>query len=417
MRRGVGLALLIVYAAWAWHGWTAGRAYARAHASARRGDLDRSLADLAAVGRGPWGFEASWLEGEVRLGIWDSWTAERRRAEGETMLAAAVRAYLRASEQAPSSAWPWIGMADAWERRGRAEREQRPVDLGTMTVSWASATGDDRIAAGLARISARLEPHNFRTLDRRVLLARRLRVASELREAVASTARALPAWDLHDDLRALDGNRTVLDSFWGPARDAAAPMLPEERRRFYLGTLALRLGMDDEAERQLRAALRSPGGALQRAEVSWHLGGLLLRSGREAEALELLSRAEREPVFRRAVRLRRAQYALGAGRTEDALRDLEAALDESPGDIEVVLLYASAAVPVQRGAEAEDRIRRAIGEHPDQESLRSALVDVLLRSGASAEADRALADWRGALGETPAFEAARRRVEAVAGDR
>jgi predicted Zn-dependent protease len=306
-------------------------------------------------------------------------------------------------------------MADAWERRGRAEREQRPVDLGTMALPWSSTSADDRVAAGLARLAGSLEPHNFRTLDRRVLVAQRLRVETELGDAVAATARALPAWDLHEDLRALAGDRRVLDAFWSHARDARAPMLPEERRRFYLGTLAVRLGKDDDAEAEFRAALSAPGGMLNRAELSWHLGELLLRKGRDTEALELLSRAEREPVFQRAVRVRRAEYFLEAGRPEEAMPDLEALLTAWPGEERIVLRYASAALATHRFEEAADRLRRAIGEHPGSQSLRKALVEALVAGGELPEAERAVQAWRRDLGDSPALAQARHLLETVAG--
>jgi tetratricopeptide (TPR) repeat protein len=175
----------------------------------------------------------------------------------------------------------------------------------------------------------------------------------------------------------------------------------EAERHLNLGRAFYRAEMFDEAEREFVACLEEDP---DRIEALDRLALVMLRSGRESEALDLMDRAEERGEASYA-RLRNRALALERlGRPGDALEILDRAEDLAESDPELVLARAVALLKAGESGDALiefDRYRDALGLEPDEAPGPLFYAYAILAAAASGESERALKLGREGLTHHP----------------
>jgi tetratricopeptide (TPR) repeat protein len=212
---------------------------------------------------------------------------------------------------------------------------------------------------------------------------------------------------------------------------AGAPAPQRATLHYVTAGVALRQGLDEPAERHLRAAVELDPGL---ADARVQLGNLLALRGDFAAAGEQFTGALDERPGDATILVKRATAALNAGDAAAAIRDLEAALAAAPSDLEARIrlaqargvggdpaaadaelakLLASTQDPAERArahrawadlrrrredyAGAIEQLRQALAAAPTDSESRLDLARLLGHTGdfaAAAEAfDEVLAEW------------------------
>lgn len=269
---------------------------------------------------------------------------------------AALRRYRRSAALSPRSAAPWMGLGLCHGRLGHLERAvrafetalERDPDLEEAHCNLThchALRGDLERSETHARLALELDPtcpHVHRHLALAYLIAGR-------------TDASLASWLR---VRALDPHHPELEV--GLGRTLAA----QGRRK--------------EARAAFHRALAGP----QAADAAYGLGDLARAEDRLQEAMaHYRSAVRREPGFHEA-RLRWAEAALEAGRSQHALEVLEPLLGEPAPDEEAVLLAAAAERALGRIRAGVRRFRTRLAVEPRRAAWWRGLAEHLL------EADR-----------------------------
>jgi tetratricopeptide (TPR) repeat protein len=357
-------------------------------------------------------FDALWLAGEVSLGAWDAMRQQGGSLqETNRILAAGIGDYLEAATVAPAAAWPWTGLAGAYERVEIAEREARVTDLARLGGSpWLVVGRPGRIAIGLVRKAIAMEPRVFAHRDDLFLTLLRLGLRDEAKTAIREAARVQPIQDHHSTIPWSTLQEEYISAFVEGSIEAlgATPLITRERHLLSLGQLERRLGRLDDAERHLREALLAPAGSPEHSEDAFHLALVLVDKRAYDVAGPALDQAERESVFVPSVLLLRARIAEARGRLDEALGFLQEARRRNPRSLDLSLLTSGVARKLKDWRAALESLRWAVLTHPEDPRPRVELVETLLDSGDTAAAISALADLERVSGKTP--EAARLRA-------
>jgi tetratricopeptide (TPR) repeat protein len=404
-----------VFVARAAIGVPSARAYHQGARLAASGDVAAAIPLLGAGELGANRSEALWLSGEARLGVWDaSPEQERHGSPGDRTLRAATASFLKGRSAAPASAWYGAALGQVYARRESLRRERRTVDLAEIVRGpWALLGDDGRVAVGLVRAAIEQQPTSFEFRDQLVLLLLGNGLRADALEAVGESARVLPDFGAHPGLSFESLPRDVVEQFWNVSRavtPADAPLMLRERHLLSLGQLGRRLGRLDEAEQDLREALRAPGTDLFHAEDAFHLGLVLIDAGRPDEAEPMLAMAARQPVFAPGVAAVRARLAEAQGRPADALDRLREARLLEPKDLGVLLDFARVAGSIGEWDQAEEALRWADVTHPGDPAPERAMVVLYLAKGDGARARSALDRFRGLVGDTAEVAEFERRL-------
>ena len=344
---------------------------------------------------------ALWLAGQTALGVWDALESEQKAGPaGHAALAHAASLFLRAQVRSPASAWYVASLAGIYARRESVQRATAVFDLADLGRDpWLRVGDDGRIAIGLVRMALERQPTGFEFADQLALLLLANGLEVEAVKAIEESARILPDFGAHPNLVFEALPRTMVEAFWRSSRAVApgdAPLILRERHLLSLGILGRRLGHLDEAEHDLREALRSPGTDLFHAEDAFHLGLVLWDAKRAAEAEAMLVLAARQPVFRPGVAETRARIAESEGRFDDALASLREARRLKPRELGVLLAFARVAGKLENWDAAEEALKWAQVVHPSNPAPDRAMAEMYLDKG-----DVELA--RGAVGRLKAM--------------
>ena len=393
-----GTLLVAVFVVRALTGVPATWAYARGRAAERDGRYAEAgpMIDRGAIGANR--SEGLWRAGRARLEIWDEMpSAQWGASEGADALRVAATRILEGRAVTPGSTWFVSALGDVYFRRETVERARSVVDMAMLDRGpWAFLGDDGRIAIGLCRTAIDREPNRFEYRDQLVFLLESNGLHEEALAAMEESARVLPDFGAHPDFTFESLPRDLVEAFWRSARSVGpgeAPLLFRERHLLSLGILGRRLGHLEEAERDLREALQSPGTVLYHAEDAFHLGLVLLDLGRFDEAEAMLGNAVRESVFGPGVADARARMAAKRERWPEALVQLRELRRFQPRDVGVLLRFASAAQKAQAWDQAEESLRWAILVHPEEPAPRQALVELFLAQGETARARGALDEY------------------------
>lgn len=408
-----GALLALTFVVRAAFGLTAAGAFLSGQRWVEAGDYPAARAALASARVGMYRPEALWLAGESALGVWDSLTATDQAGDpGRLMLAEAAASFLRGQAASPASAWYTASIAGVYARRERMRRAQAVVDLAELDRGpWALVGDDGRVALGLARMALKREPTRFEFADQLALLLLANGLETEAARAIDVSARILPDFGAHPNLSFEALPRDVVESFWRTSRALApgdAPMILRERHLLSLGILGRRLGHLNEAEQDLREALRSPGTELFHAEDAFHLGLVLLDAKRTAEAETMLALAGRQPVFESGVAETRARIAESEGRFDDALVQLREARRLRPSELGVLLDFARVAGKTGDWDAAVEALNWAKVVQPSSPAPERAMAEIYLAQGKVESARGAIARLKaltGATDEVAALEA------------
>lgn len=389
-----GGALVAVYLLRAVDGVPASLAFHRGWAQARADRLEESLGKTARGETGALTFEAAWLQGDTRLGIWDRLDPGRQRAPaGRELLDRAASDFLRSAEASPAAAWPRVGLAALYLRRELSFRDSRPFDLGRGGVgAWAGIGRDGRVALGFLQMAAVSEPNNVGVRDQVVKTLRAFDLDDQVVEAMREAGRVQPIFDRHENFRFEEFSRPQVEAFAEGARSALGrpSLLTRERHLLALGQLERRLGRLDRAAADLRAAHAEPADALKRAETAFHLG-LVLSDLDDAEAARKnLEEAAAHPVFRAAAFEARSRLEEKQGSASEAFVWAERALTVDPSNTARALRAGALARRLGETSAAERIYKRALASSLGHLELRGALVECLLESGDAPAAARAL---------------------------
>lgn len=389
--------LAALYGVRAVTGIRSGLGYPRAVPLAARADYDAALDRLVRAGAGFDRFEALWLRGQVRLGLWDRLAAREGAAAADpSPLRSAAQDFLDAGGACPPSAWPLTGLAEVYQRLGRKARLRGAVDMAVLDEdSWRRLDRREAVALGLARMATEREPMVFHHWDAVVKLCLRFDLHDAARQAVASSAAVQPAPLFHADLDFDAMPRDLAAAFADASRASIgkAPLLSPERHRLFLGQLELRLGRLDLAEADFRAAHDEPGDALNKAEDRYFLGIVLAAKGDTGGAERAFDEAARHPVFVGPTLVERASILEREGRLAEALDVLQELRRLEPRQASYALRSADLARRLGNLDRAEEALRWAIVVEPENPAARVALVEVLVAEEKTGAAKAALDDF------------------------
>ena len=404
--------LAALYSVRAVTGAVSGISHAQGVPAAAAGDYTVAVRFLDRSSDGFNRAESRWLAGEVRVGIADQLLAQPRPEEGvEAVLATASRNYLEAATLSPSSAWPWAGLALVYDRSEHAARKRRTVDLQSLGSNvWARIGRAGRVAVGLTRRAIGVEPNILNYRDQLFWILHGLGLREEAEEALRASARVQPAFDAHERFDTLPPE--LLAVFAQASREVLGrtPFLGRRAHLLDLGKLERRLGRLDLAGSYLRAALEERGDLIQRAEIAFHLAGVLIERKDFEGAKRALDLAEQHEVFRLDVVYTRIAIAESQGRLGEALGWVREARRLEPENLSHCLHYSRIARRLNDFKGAEEALSWAVLRHPQDPSPRVALVETCLEAGDPASADAALRDLERLTGETPEVERLRQAV-------
>lgn len=323
--------------------------------------------------------EVLWLRGQVRVGLWDSLTAEGRPAEEiRSALEDASRDYLAAAAACPVAAWPWAALAEIYDRVEWEERDRRTFDLASLSEgAWDRVGRSGAIAVGMMRGAIERNPTQFEYWDQLALMLMRYGLREEGLEAVRGSARAQPAFNFHSYRLLPSVPDDVVAAFAGASRGALAnaPMLQRRLHVLSLGRLGRRLGDLDQAESDLRAALLEPGSPSERAQGHYWLGLVLLEQGRLDEAEEELWRSSEHERFTSVSLAALASAARERQDPDKALELLWSVRRLEPRSLPFCLQYAEVARELELWPEAAEALKWAILTHPEEVEPRRLLVE------------------------------------------
>jgi tetratricopeptide (TPR) repeat protein len=404
----LALSVAAIYAYRAADGVVAGLALREGRRLALGGHYDEALPLLERSARGLQRFEQLWQSGEARLGVWDDLAAKQAPAERlDAVLARAAGDYLEAASACPPSGWPWAGLAAVYERRDRAARAKRPLDLSRLgEPEWTRLGRDGAVAVGLARKGVAISPNVFGLRDELVKILLDLGLRESAREALRESARVQPIPVVHEALGVGSMPPDLMEAFAAGAREALGNVSLTNRATHLvgLGTLERKLGHLDQAETDLRAALAEPAAPLTRAEAAFHLALVLIDKGDARQARVFLAEADKSPAFRQDVAWRLASLAEASGDLRDALDHLQTLRRIDPRNRGWALEVARVARKLQDWNVALEALRWAVRMKPDDASARAALVETLHEKGDMAAASSALAEFERTLGRSPETE-------------
>lgn len=393
----------------------AGVAHRRAFRVEAEGALTEAarLFQRAAVGFNR--FEDLKLAGEVCLEVWDA--AQRPGGQPSTatrFLAEGGGDYLEAASIAPASGGPWAGIGAIYSRIEAAERSGRPLDLGSLGASpWLLVGRPGRLAVGFVRRAIEEEPKVLDHRDELCLTLLRLGLGEEAKAALRESARVQPSHAAHVNLSWNDMPGELVEAFVEGSRESLGrtPLLTLERHLLSLGQLERRLNRLDDAERDLREALRQPGDAIARSEDAFHLALVLIDKKEYAQAKPALDQAALQPVFATSVLSLRARIAEAEGQPREALEFLQDAHRREPRNIELALQVARVACEIKEWVAAVEALRWTSIVQPESPRLCEALVETLLKAGDREKAASALEEMRRRMGDTPEVVRLRRLIE------
>jgi tetratricopeptide (TPR) repeat protein len=404
----VGFALLAV------RGVASGRAFSAGLRDAAAGRYGPAVAELDRGAVGIHRFEARWMAGEVRLGIWDRMDDPAAYgAEGVRTLSEAAREFLASEREVAASGWPLSGLATAYRRVEQVEAAGRPVDLASFgKPPWARIGRAGRIAVGLGRLAVGREPTVSARRDALVETFSRLGLPDEAASALRESARIQPVLEKHHDLDPGRMERTLIEAFHEGAREALGnvPMTRPIEHRLSLGKSAFRLERFEEADAWFREVLDAPAGRLDFAEARFWLGLVSERRGRLEDAGVFFSSVLSIPAFRPAALDRLARLAERRGDWRGVYERLDLLRREQPGRPEFVVRWAAAAIRSGEAARAVEGVRAGLVRSPGDPDLRAALVEALLAAGDVEGASRELEAFAERFGGDPRVDGLRPRV-------
>lgn len=399
MRRGSRLVTLlfavvaVAYLVRAAEGLVAGISNARGELAYDAGRYEEARAHLVTAAVGFNRYNARWLAAEAALGVADAAEGQAGRREiWMSALRSAGENYLRAALDAPAAAWPWAGLATVYARIEREDRGRRTHELARLDQPWARVGRAGRIAIGLTRRAIEREPATTPHRDQLARIFDTLGLEREARGAVRDAARIQPNLDFHRALRPESLRPDLLEAFFQGAieSEGKTPFLDPTSRRISVGILARRLGRNRDAEQLLRDALRGPADSVQRAEAAFHLGSVLVETGRTVEGTSLLERAAEYPAFRLGVAMVLARAAERESRWSDALARMQQARRERPRDVGLCLEVARLARAAGRPDEAIEALTWAEIVSPGDARVLETLAVAYRESGDAGRADRVL---------------------------
>lgn len=190
------------------------------------------------------------------------------------------------------------------------------------------------------------------------------------------------------------------------ARKGDAETTPGELARihFVLGGLLVGSGKDEEALEAFRDALREDR-FLHDARIK--LGNIYARTGRMEKALTEYSLVLQNAPDKTGVRLKVAAAKMELGRFEDALADLDRVVEAEPALVEARLRRATCLLRLERWADAEGGFRGALEMQPrprEEAGARTYLASLVAARG---DAAGALEQLETAVAVDPKFPAAR----------
>jgi tetratricopeptide (TPR) repeat protein len=404
--RGIGGALVVVYAIRCGYGLRAGWARANLGSPAGLAEATRSLSQLSTAAVGGDRIDMLWLRGEVELGVVDELVrAQRPEEEARRALDDAAGSYLEAASRCPATGWAWSSLAGVYTRVERADRDRRGVALSRLRESpWSRVGRAGRVAVGLVRKAIEGEPTTSAHRDDLVLALHELGLRDEAMAAVREAARVQPILLFHRGLDFRTLPREYLEAFAAASREVVGRTAFVQAGSHYvsLGRMELMLGRPERAAADFAAAIREPVDSLTGAEAAYHLGLALMEAGRLDEAEKRLEPLAREGVFRLQVADLLGQIAEKKGNLGEALDRFEEARRLDPVNavwrsIEV----ARVASKMGEHGRAEATLKWALLRQPEATAARAALVRTYLAAGERREAEEAWEALRKASGETP----------------
>jgi tetratricopeptide (TPR) repeat protein len=400
----LAVALVLLFGGRALTAWRAGPAWSRGSRLAEAQRYEEALPFLEGAAVGARRSAALWLQGEARMGLWQTrLVAGADPEELDRLLSDAHRDYTEAISMSPASGWYWASLGGLYHQVERLRRSREPFDLSLLRRDpWAGVGRPGRIALGATRIAIEREPTVYTFHDQLALMFLEYGLDGPALEAVRRSARVQPIYELHD-YRSLQPPRTDVQDAFAQASRAALGQTPFLRRTVHLlalGRLELRRGRPREAEQDLRAALEAPGHELNRAEGNYLLGLALIELRRYDEAQEALKRSGAQAGFAAAEAAARARVAERLGRGEEALALLRRARRLNPNELAYVLEFARIAREAKEWKMAEEALRWGVSVHPDDPRPWRALLSTSIELGRWSEAERALRELERLEGST-----------------
>ena len=413
--RSLALALLVVAAIFAFRGVVGGAAYSAGLRMADRGDYVAAAAELDRGAIGGNRFEALWMGGDVRLGVWDRLGVDSLAgAEGERLAGEAADRFLAADREVAGSGWTLAGLAAAYRRAELADAVDRTVDLAWIGhPSWAQVGRYGRIAVGLGRLAVAREPavaeHRDAIVETYLSFGLRQEAIGALREAarvqpLLETPRGFDSDALDDEMRT---------AFYEGAKDAlgSAPMARPVAHLLSLGKTAFRLGRYDESRLWFEKVLEGPSWRMADAEARFWLGLAAERSGHPEQAKEYFESVQAVPNFRLASLDWLARLAERRGDWREAVRSLETLRRESPNRSAVVSRWARAKAELGEIPPAIEVVRAELQRNPGDTDLLVTILELQLQAGDLDSARRSLRSLEEDHPDDPRIPDLRRRLD------
>ena len=343
----------------------------------------------------PGRYEIARRAGDTYREWWEDRVGELKD-QGRIVLRRGIACYLAGIDALPSDAWCWSGLGECYAHL--AQMNETGMNLGAFTMSGRSGLApEQQVALGALEMAVRLEPAGYDYHDQLAILLASAGFREEALSHLRRSAELMPfyhqhAWESPDRL---DAESAAAITAGLEAALTTNRFVPQDEMLRTLGEVAAQRGDWPRAESALHRALGVARDRLYARVLQAILAEVLMRQGRDAEALELFSESVKEPVVAAHSHVNRGIILLRLGRPDDAFSDLRQAAALKPEDGHIRLLLASAAEATGRVDLAKESLEQASRlSQADPEPLRR-LYELHRRSGdllQAADAARRLVD-------------------------
>ena len=405
-RRGPILLVIAVllggYGFRAYTGARAGWALHRGHLLRNMGDYEASAPLLEAAAVGFNRTRALLMAGRVRLDQWEKQVRRRGAigADAEHLLAAG-RDFLSCRCHAPAARVAWKGLGEVYDAQEWIERERRADRPWAPPADpWQAVGRPGRVALGMLRMTLDVSPNWGRLYDKLALTLWNYGLYDETRAAVRQSARVLPIFYRHPYHRIDELPDWVAREFAAGSREALgqAPLFPRSAHLIDLGKLERRLGENQRAIAALEEALESGGDRLRVAEASFHLGLALIEEEEFDRGQRQMETALEHPAFRTSALRSLADLSTRRGEDAEALDYLRRLRWEVPLALRPCLEFAAVAARLEDWPAAQEALRWAKLNHPEDVRPYRQLARVQLAKGNPLGAGAVADELEGVLG-------------------
>jgi tetratricopeptide (TPR) repeat protein/O-antigen ligase len=327
------------------------------------------------------------MAAETRIDLWDRQVRTRGALVADrTVLYRAAECFLACRCVAPASRQAWEGLGEVYDGLEWSGREQRSLTgLQPVADPWDRVGRPGRVAIGLMREGVERAPTWYRIHDKLALTLWGYGIADGAREAVRTSALALPAFDRHWYAAVTDLPEWIRIEFASASWDAIGKVsfMTRADQLIALGKLEAELGNSARAIEAFSAALEQAGGAddVNVAEARFNLALAFRTQGREAEARRELELAVAHPIFRFPAMLQLAIADEQAGDLAAALEKLRRLRWEDPDNVEHCLRFARLARQMGNVDAALESLRWASLRHGSDLRVEEALAEIHIERG------------------------------------